>query len=104
MHQMYSYRKPKLVTQRDHVLLVVTRVFKQKKDRTIKVKTGRVYSGVKHTTVGVPQGGVLSATLFNIVINRILEDIPSGVKGSLYADDLVIYHRSKRTQTLARTL
>ena len=73
-------------------------------DRYIKVKIGKTVSSIERTQVGVPQGGVLSATLFNISINTILDDLPPGIKGSLYADDLVIYHTSKRIQTSARTL
>ena len=68
------------------------------------MKNGGVYSDIEHTEVGVPQGHVLSATLFNIAINTILKDISTGVKGSLYVDDLMIYLLSKRTQILARTL
>ena len=62
---------------------------------TIKVKIGNTLSENYDTTLGVPQGGVMSATCFIIAINNILNLLPRGVKGSLYADDLVIYHSSK---------
>ena len=39
---------------------------------------------------GVPQGGVLSPTLFLIYINDIKESLPRKVKCSMYADDLAL--------------
>ena len=45
---------------------------------------------------GVPQGSVLSVTLFLIAINDILLCTNKNVKGLLYADDLVIYCSGKK--------
>ena len=73
-------------------------------ERTIKVKIGNTSSRSHTTTAGVPQGGVLSATCFIVAINSILDSLPTGTKGSLYADDLVIYNTSSRLQSSARTL
>ena len=39
---------------------------------------------------GVPQGGVLSPTLFLIFINDLIQHIPRKVKSSMYADDLAL--------------
>ncbi|GBN93994.1 putative RNA-directed DNA polymerase from transposon X-element [Araneus ventricosus] len=39
---------------------------------------------------GVPQGSVLSATLFILKINNILKQLPTSVRGYLYVDDLYI--------------
>lgn len=74
------------------------------KDRFIKVKIGNTLSEGCVTTAGVPQGGVLSATCFLVAINTILDTLRGDVKGSLYADDLVIYHTSRALRTSSRLL
>ena len=40
---------------------------------------------------GVPQSGVLSATLFLVFINDLVSEFPRGVKAALYAEDLVLW-------------
>ena len=74
------------------------------KNRYIKVKIGNILSEKHITTAGVPQGGVLSATCFLVAINTILDTLHKDVKGSLYADDLVIYHTSRMLRTSSRLL
>ena len=39
---------------------------------------------------GVPQGSVLSVTLFAVAINGLMEHIPAGVQGFLFVDDFAV--------------
>ena len=53
---------------------------------------------------GVPQGSILSVTLFNIKINNIVITLNPGVDCSLYVDDFLICYRSKHMSTIERQL
>ena len=61
------------------------------KNRKARVQNRRHKSRKKTIQEGVPQGGVLSPTLFIIFMNDILDDMPSWIHGAIYADDLVIW-------------
>ena len=60
-------------------------------NRRARVHVNGAYSRKKVLKEGVPQGGVLSPTLFLVFINDILKDMPSNIRGAIYADDLVIW-------------
>ena len=60
-------------------------------NRYLKVKVGNSISSPFLQEEGVPQGSVLSVTLFAVAINSILEEVSPPVKGSLFVDDLAVY-------------
>lgn len=53
---------------------------------------------------GVPQGSVMSVTLFLLAIDEILTNVTTGVKAMLYADDLVIYASGKKISAILKKL
>ena len=69
------------------------------KNRKARVHINGVYSRKKILKEGVPQGGVLSPTLFLIYINDIVKDLPKHVHGAIYADDLVIWSTEEHLTT-----
>ena len=63
-------------------------------DRRFRVRMGEVFSEEKQE-MGVPQGSVLSVTIFNIKINNIVKNINSGTNCALYVDDFLICYRAR---------
>lgn len=60
-------------------------------DRTFRVAVGNNFSSTFSQENGVPQGSVLSVTLFLVAINSLTSFIPSGVKKMKFADDAAVY-------------
>ena len=60
-------------------------------ERFLKVRVGSSISSAYPQEEGIPQGSVLSPTLFNIAINGLLEQIPLGVQGLAFADDYAVF-------------
>ena len=69
-----------------------------------RVRVDTTFSSVKNQEEGVPQGSILSLTLFNIKINNITKELPPGINGSLYVDDLMICCKSKYIHKIERKL
>ena len=69
------------------------------KNRQAFVKTNGIISKTKNLQNGVPQGGVLSPTLFLIFINDIQKQISKKVYPSLYADNLALLYTEEELGT-----
>ena len=69
-------------------------------NREFKVRV--TLSEAHHQEQGVPQGSILSVTLFSLKINNIVKCLNPGVDCSLYVDDFLICYRSKNMNTFER--
>ncbi|GBN59617.1 hypothetical protein AVEN_124081-1 [Araneus ventricosus] len=58
--------------------------------RIFRVRLGNIFSQPFMQDEGVPQGSVLSVTLFSLHFSKILTILPSAVSATLYVDDLQI--------------
>ena len=70
----------------------------------MQVRAGSSLSDYYDQEQGVPQGGVLSTTLFSIKINDIGKSLGNLTDCSLYIDDFCICYCSKRMATIERQL
>ena len=66
-------------------------------ERCLRVRVGLCFIDSYDQEMGVPQGAILSVTLFILKINSITKCLPSGVRGPLYVDDS---HSSVRSKSL----
>ncbi|GBN07208.1 putative RNA-directed DNA polymerase from transposon BS [Araneus ventricosus] len=72
--------------------------------RIFRVRVGSFYSNPFIQAEGVPQGSVLSVTLFILHLSQILNHLPPSVKGSLYVDDLHISCQGSNIRLIERQL
>ena len=72
--------------------------------RLLRVRVGSELSKVYPLENGVPQGSILSVTLFAVAINGVCSALPVGVTGSLYVDDLCISFHAARMSLIERKL
>ena len=72
--------------------------------RHFRVRIGSCLSELHDQEAGVPQGSILSVTLFLTKINSIVECLPPSIKCSLYVDDFLICYRSKNMNSIERLL
>lgn len=73
-------------------------------DRTFQVRRGAVLSDEFMQETGVPQGCILSVTLFLVQINSLSREISRPIEHSLYADDLKISIRTSSLRVAERQL
>ena len=74
------------------------------KERQFRVKIGSTLSDLFRQEVGVPQGSILSPTLFMLKINDITKCLNQGVDSSLYVDDFLISLKGRNMLTTERQL
>ena len=73
-------------------------------ERSFQVRVWSTLSDTFRLSQGVPQGSILSTTLFNIKINSIMNCLDPKTDGSLYVDDFCMCYRSKSMRTIERHL
>ena len=73
-------------------------------ERSIQVRVGSTISDIFYQSQGVPQGSILSTTLFNVKINSIMNCLDPKTDGSLYVGDFCMCYRTKCMRTIERHL
>ena len=65
-------------------------------NRVFRVRVGSLFSDCFKQEQGVPQGSILSVTLFSLKINNIVKSLSADVNCSLYVDDFLICYSSPK--------
>jgi hypothetical protein len=73
-------------------------------ERTFRVKVGNTLSPLQTQQEGLPQGSVMSCTLFSLALNEITSNLPASVVSSLYVDDFLMYSSSTHLPALTRRM
>ena len=73
-------------------------------DREFNVRVKSTYSDMQEQEMGIPQGSILSVTLFSIQINSLAKVFNDNIEGSLYVDYFLICYRGKNMNTTERQL
>ena len=73
-------------------------------NRNFRVRLGSAFSDSFDQEMGVPQGSILSVTLFSLKINSLAKILSEDVQGSLFVDDFLLSYRAKNTRTCERQL
>ena len=71
-------------------------------ERQFSVRVGDTFSNPHKQEMGVPQGSILSVTLFSVKINNMVKSVCPGVECFLSVDDFCICYRSKHMHTIER--
>ena len=69
-------------------------------NRHFRVRVGSTLSDQFNQETGVPQGSILSVTLFNLKINSIVNCIRPGIDSSLNVDDFLACARSQQMRSI----
>ena len=73
-------------------------------DRHFRVRIGAILSDEYEQEMGVPQGCILSVTLFCLKINSIVKTLLPDTECSLYVDDFLIFFHSRHMPIIERHL
>jgi len=73
-------------------------------NRSFCVRIGSSLSEMYRQEEGVPQGSILSVTLFSLKINSIVGCLLRDIECSLYVDDFLICYRAKHMHSIERQL
>jgi len=73
-------------------------------NRNIRVRTNNTLSNTKCVMNGLPQGSVLSPTLFNILLHDMDHKLPHTSKIEIYADDITILSSDKDLVMASRNI
>ena len=73
-------------------------------ERKFRVRVRTSLSDFNDQEMGVPQGSILSVSLFKVKINNITRCIRNGVDKSLFVDDFGVSHPSKHMHAIERQL
>jgi hypothetical protein len=68
------------------------------------VRVNSTYSDIQKQEMGVPQGSILSVTLFSFTINSLAKALSEYIEGFLYVDDFLICYRGKNMNNIERQL
>ena len=71
-------------------------------NRVFRVRLGSVYSDIHGQEMGVPQGSIVSVTLFILKINSIADAIQASFENSLFVDDFSITCSSRNMASIER--
>ena len=74
------------------------------RERSFRVRVGSSLSDRYLQESGVPQGSVLSVTLFGVLINDICNSLPPTVRRSLFVDDFAIWVSTSTSVSAQRQL
>ena len=73
-------------------------------DRNFHVRVNSTCSENFEQEMGVPQGSILSVTLFSLKINSLAKVLRDNIDGSLYVDDFLICYGAKNMNNIERQL